>query len=161
MIYNYNNLGSKTKKRITKSVLITFIFGNTFLFVVQKSLVRMARGNIVNCYIACGGLVCLMIYLHIELIKSVIDHNKIIRKLVIKDSILKFETMPVLWKKSKTINVCKSDITTSKTSIDWVKGKTDRTIIKGATAIKLPNKKEYFLVLDFFDEYETMVKNFT
>jgi len=154
-MYEVNIAGKKRDLYVRREALRGIIFGPIYsMIMIFLTYVSTSRW-IAFFYVVCPFLLILMIFLFIYApIKMLKRHNKTIEEISFEESKIVFEVFSALWLKSRKIKLSRDQFEAKETIFNWYGKEKKKGVI-----IRLINNKEYYLVSDFFNESEYIIKN--
>ena len=150
-----NNNGILRHKFVKKEVWKMLIFGPLFSIIyIVLSFLSMSKW-LAFFYVITPILFFMMILFFIVApIIMLRRHNRTIKEISFDKPKIVFKVFPALWLKSKRIVLNRDQFKVKKTFFNWYGKEKKKGII-----ITLENNEEYYLVSDFFDEYELIMKS--
>jgi len=150
-----NNNGILRHKFVKREALKMLILGPLFSIIyIVLSFISMSKW-LAFFYVTVPFLVIFIIvgfiYAPILMLKR---HNRTIKEISFDKPKIVFKVFPALWLKSKEIILNRDQFKVKDTIFNWYGKEKKKGVI-----VTLKNNEEYYLVSDFFDEYELIIKN--
>ncbi len=148
-----NEVGLERSKAVRKEIYRTIFIGPVYAIFMLTLIYLGTSKNITAFYMI--GLFFLVFFLILIVYapsKMIKRHTHTICKITIEDSLFSFSTFSELWIPKKTFKISISELKIKKSIFLWYGKNTARN---GLTF--LIKQEEFYLVKDFFDEYEFFV----
>ena len=152
-----NNSGILRNKYVKREAQKMLVFGPLFSIIyIVLSFISMSKW-LAFFYVTTPILFFMMIlFFIIAPIIMLKRHNRTIEEISFEETKIVFKVFSALWLKSKRIELSRDKFKVKETSFNWYGKEKKKGVI-----IRLINNEEYYLVSDFFNESELIIKNLT
>ncbi len=150
-----NDKGNLRNKFVKKEAL-KMLLGGAITIMILLSLSYVSMSKWPTFFFATSPIILLIgiigyIIAPIIMLKR---HNRTIEEISFEENKIVFKVFSALWLKSKKIELIRGNFEIIESSFIWYgKGK------KKGVIIRLRNYEEYYLVSDYFDEYELIINS--
>lgn len=148
-MYSTNNEGVKREKYVSLEALKMLIIGPLFICAgLFLSYISMSKW-LAYFYLTSPVFLLMMIFLFIYApMKMIGKQRRTLSKLVINENTITIITFKMLWLREINLILTKREITIKKRTFSGY-----GPIAKQGLLIKLPSGKEFYLIKDYFDDY--------
>ncbi len=150
-----NSNGILRHKYVKREARKMLIFGPLFSIIyIVLSFISMSKWLEFFYVITPILFIMMILFFIVAPIIMLRRHNKTIEEISFEENKITFKVFPALWLKSKKIELSRDQIKVKETYFNWYGNEKKKGVI-----IILKNNEKYYLVSDFFDEYEYIIRN--
>ena len=154
-MYNVNIEGRKRDEYVKKEAMKMLILGPLFSVIYISLFYLSMSDHVILFWAFCSLLILLTLLLFVFApLLMVSRHNKTVKGIDFMNNTIIIETFPILCKKQELVNIEKSDMKIIKKVFSWY-GKPSK---EGYVLRSLKTQKEYYLIKDYFSEYNLIEK---
>jgi len=155
-MYNTNNEGQLRYEKVSKDVILNLVFSPfMYSFFIWLSYLSVGTKSIMYFYSMSAGSILILIFFFYSTFRMLSRQNRTISGINFSNDYYTIKTDKILWLKAKEYEIKKSMIRIKNRKFDWYDKNTDKI---GASIFI--NDLELFLVKDYFDDYDIIIKLF-